>query len=173
MSDDSSPGPSSSKGSSPDKGPADNSSAPIRARRWQRSPSDSSRPDSSRPGRPRPYRLALRLVGIPAAAFAGVLLYQGLRAHFFLPECDSNSAKHTLADVLRQYRLEPTSYAPIKTVSSGKEQVVCNAVLPLPDGSNVAVDYTFYWQGSNASMRYSVTPHASSAAPATPTPPTR
>ena len=168
MSDDSSPGPSSSKGSSSDKEPADNSSAPIRARRWQRPPSD-----SSRPGRPRPYRLALRLVGIPAAAFAGVLLYQGLRAHFFLPECDSNSAKHTLADVLRQYRLAPTSYASIKTVSSSNEQVVCNAVLPLPDGGNVAVDYTFYWQGSNASMRYSVTPHASSAAPAAPTPPTR
>ena len=109
----------------------------------------------------------MRLIGIPAAAVAGVLLYQGLRAHLFLPECDSESAKHTLADVLKQYRLEPTRFEPIKTVSSSKEEVVCNAVLPLPDGGNVAVDYTFYWQGSTASMKYSVMPHAA------PTPPTR
>jgi hypothetical protein len=141
---------------------------PIRARPWKRPPSP--------PRRPRPYRFALRLIGIPAAAVAGVFLYQGLRSHLFLPECDSENAKHTLADVLRQYGLEPTSYAPIKTVSSGKDEVVCNAVLPLANGGNVAVDYTFYWQGSTASMRYSVTPHLSGAppaAPATPTPPTR
>jgi hypothetical protein len=135
------------------------SSQPIRARPWKRPPSD--------PVRPRPYRFAIRLIGIPAAAVAGVLLYQGLRAHFFLPECDSENAKHTLADVLKQYRLAPTSFEPIKTVSSSKEEVVCNAVLPLPDGGNVAIDYTFYWQGSSASMKYSVMPHAA------PTPPTR
>jgi hypothetical protein len=106
--------------------------------------------------RPRPYRFALRLIGIPAAAVAGVFLYAGLRSHFFLPECDSNSAKHTLADVLKQYKLEPTRYEPIKTVSSTKEEVVCNAVLPLPDGAAVTVDYKFYWEGSTASMKYSV-----------------
>jgi hypothetical protein len=167
MSDDSSSVPPSSDGSSPDKG-SPSGSAPIRARPWKRPPSD-----SSPPGRPRPYRLGLRLIGIPAAAIAGVFLYQGLRAHFFLPECDSEAAKHTLADVLKQYGLQPTSYAPIKTVSSGKEEIACNAVLPLPDGGKVAIDYTFYWQGSTAGMRYSVTPHVSPAAPATPSPPTR
>jgi hypothetical protein len=121
---------------------------PVRARRWSGS--------TSTPVRPRPYRFALRLIGIPAAAVAGVFLYAGLRSHFFLPECDSNSAKHTLADVLKQYKLEPTRYEPIKTVSSTKEEVVCNAVLPLPDGAAVTVDYKFYWEGSTASMKYSV-----------------
>jgi hypothetical protein len=42
-------------------------------------------------------------------------------------------------------------------VSSSKTQIVCNAVLPLPGGGNVQVDYTFYWQGSQANVRYSVT----------------
>jgi hypothetical protein len=28
--------------------------------------------------------------------------------------------------------------------------------LPLPDGGSVAVDYSFYWQGSQANMKYSV-----------------
>jgi hypothetical protein len=134
--------------------------APVRARRWSGSTSTQARP------RPRPYRLAIRLVGIPAAAIAGVLLYQGLRSHFFLPECDSSGAKHTLANVLQQYKLEPTRYEPIKTVSSSKDEIVCNAVLPLPDGGDVAVDYKFYWDGSTAAMKYSVTPHASPTAPA-------
>jgi hypothetical protein len=140
--------------------PSSKPAAPIRARPWKRPPSDPARP-------PRRYRLAVRLIGIPAAAVAGVLLYQGLRDRFFLPHCDSENAKHTLADVLAQYKLAPTSFEPIKTVSSSKDEVVCSAVLPLPDGGNVAVDYRFYWQGSTAQMKYSVTPHA--AAPAAPT----
>jgi hypothetical protein len=137
-------------------------STPIRARPWKRPPSDSVRP--------RPYRLAFRLIGIPAAAIAGVYLYHGVRAHLFLPECDSESAKHTLADVLKQYRFEPARYEPIKTVSSSKDEIVCNAVLPLSDGRTVAIDYTFYWQGSTASMKYAVTPPT---LPAAPVPPTR
>jgi hypothetical protein len=134
-------------------------SAPIRARPWKRPPSD--------PVRPRPYRFALRLIGIPAAAIAGVYLYHGLRAHLLLPECDSDVAKHTLANVLG---FEPKHYEPIKTISSSKDEVVCNAVLPLPDGRTVAVDYTFYWQGSTASMKFAVAPPTS---PATPVPPIR
>jgi hypothetical protein len=137
-------------------------STPIRARPWKRPPSE--------PARPRPYRFALRLIGIPAAAIAGVYLYQGVRAHLFLPECDSDTARHTLADVLKQYRFEPRRFEPIKTVSSSNDEIVCNAVLPLSDGRNIAIDYTFYWQGSTASMKYAVTPPA---LPATPVPPTR
>ena len=120
---------------------------PLRARRW-------SRPPSSQPMRP--YRLALRLIGIPAAAVAGVLIYSSLRDRLVLPECDSERAKHTLADVLKTLNMEPTRYEPIKTISSSKDQVVCNAVLPLPDGAQVAIDYTFYWQGGTANMKYSV-----------------
>ena len=123
-------------------------SVPIRARRWS-APSPSPSPV-------RPYRFALRLIGIPALAVAGVLIYSGLRDHFVLPECNSERAKHTLSDVLKELKLEPTRYQPIKTVSSSKEQVVCSAVLPLPDGSNVAVDYSFYWEGNKANMKYSI-----------------
>ena len=140
--------------------PSSKPAAPIRARPWKRPPSDPVRP-------PRRYRFALRLIGIPAAAVAGVFIYSGLRSHFFLPECGSDSAKHTLADVLKQYKLEPTRYEPITTVSSTNDEVVCKAVLPLPDGASVAVDYKFYWQGSTAQMKYSVTPRA--AAPVAPT----
>ena len=108
------------------------------------------------PPRAKSRRLALRLVAVPLIVIIAALLYHGLRDRFFLPECDSERAKQTLADVLKQLKLEPLRYEPITMISSSKTQVVCNATLPLPDGGGVAVDYSFYWQGSQANMKYSV-----------------
>ncbi|SRR5579885_2676374 len=101
-------------------------------------------------------RTVFRLIGIPILAVAGVLLYQGIRDRFFLPECDSQHARESLAQVLKQFNLEPLRYEPLRTVSTSKREVICSAVLPLPDGSNVSVDYTFVWQGDKVNMRYSV-----------------
>jgi hypothetical protein len=88
----------------------------------------------------RPNRLAFRLIGIPVLAVAGVLLYSGLRDYFILPECDSARAKNTLADIFKQLKFEPQSLEPIKTISASKDQVVCNAALPLADGATLNVD---------------------------------
>ena len=120
--------------------------APRRTSRWS--------PPRTSPNNP--YRLVFRLIGIPIIAVAAVILYRGLRAHLVLPECDSDTAKQTLSQVLKEMKLEPTRYSPITTVSSSKDKVVCNAVMPLPDGGNVVADYTFYWQGDKANMRYSI-----------------
>ncbi|HYA07193.1 MAG TPA: hypothetical protein VEF90_14995 [Xanthobacteraceae bacterium] len=112
--------------------------------------------------------MTLRLIGIPVLAVAGVLIYRGLHDRFFLPECDSERAKSTLADVFKQLKIEPLRYAPIKTVSVSKAQVVCNALLPLADGSNLNVDYSFFWQGSTAQMKYSISrrePQSSTLSP--------
>ena len=98
----------------------------------------------------------LRLLGIPILAVAGVFIYSGIRDRLALPECDSDRAKKSLAEVLKELNYAPTKYQPITTVSATKDQVVCSAVLPLPDGSSVAVDFTFYWQGDKANMKYSV-----------------
>jgi hypothetical protein len=116
----------------------------------------------SSPGRPN--RLIFRLIGIPVLAVAAVLIYRGLHDRFVLPECDSKRAKDTLADVLKQLNVEPLRYQPIKTLSSSRDEVVCNALLPLPDGANVNVDYRFSWQGDSAQMKYSISrkePHSS------------
>jgi len=120
--------------------------SPIRARRGS--------PSSSSPVRP--YRLALRLIGIPVLAVAGVLIYRGLHDRLVLPECDSGRAKDTLADILKQLKYQPLRYEPIKTISSSKDKVVCNALLPLADGANLNIDYSFFWQGNNAEMKYSI-----------------
>ena len=97
-----------------------------------------------------------RLIGIPALAFAGVLIYRGVQERFTLPECDSSRAKQTLSDVLDQLKVEPLRDEPIKTVSSSKQQVACNVVLPLSDGGSLNIDYNFFWQGNTADMRYSI-----------------
>jgi hypothetical protein len=122
------------------------------------------RPASGRTGEPSPQlparagrsRWAVRLIAIPLIGIIAALLYRGLQDHFFLPACDSDRATRTLADVLKELKLEPSRYAPITTVSSSKTQVVCNATLPLPDGGNVVIDYSFYWQGSRVNIKYSV-----------------
>jgi hypothetical protein len=120
---------------------ANDNPPPLRARRWTPPPGTGKRSSPFRSN-----RFMLRLIGIPAVLVAGVFIYSGLRDRFVLPECDSDRAKKTLGEVLKQ----------LKTVSSTKNDVVCSAVLPLTDGSAVAVDYRFYWQGNDADMKYSV-----------------
>ena len=52
--------------------------------------------------------------------------------------------------------LYPLRFEPIKTISTSKAEVVCNALLPLADGASVNIDYRFFWQGSTANMKYSI-----------------
>src|ERR1700739_2849216 len=130
---------------SEDKNPP-NAPTPRRVSRWPPPPGS----------RNNPYRFVFRLVGIPLIAVAAVLLYRGLHARFFLPECDSDTAKQTLAQGLEELKLEPTQYAPIKTVSTSKTEVVCNAVMPLPGGGDVGAECSLYWQGSKAKRGYTV-----------------
>jgi hypothetical protein len=129
--------------------PEDNASQPPS----RPSPRYNRGADSARSKYVRP---ALRLGAVAVVALVAALLYRGLHDRFFLPECDSDRAKRTLSDILGQLKLEPSRYEPLTTVSSSKTQVVCNAVLPLTDGGKAVIDYTFYWQGSQANMKYSV-----------------
>jgi hypothetical protein len=128
----------------------------LRARRWTPPPSVAGRSSPRKS-----YRFVLRLLGIPVLAVAGVFIYSGIRDRLALPECDSDRAKKSLAEVLKELNYAPTKYEPVTTVSATKDQVVCNAVLPLPDGSSVAADFTFYWQGDKANMKYTVARKAS------------
>ena len=117
----------------------------------------SSIPSAQLPAGATRSRSAARLIAIPLIGVVVALLYYGLHDRFFLPECGSDRAKRTLGDILKQLKLAPSRYEPVTTVSSSKTQVVCKATLPLPDGGNVAIDYSFYWQGNQANIRYSVT----------------
>jgi hypothetical protein len=120
---------------------------PLRSTRWSRAPGPP--PNSSN-------RMLFRLIAIPALAFAGVLIYRGLQERFTLPECDSSRAKSTLADLLNQLKVGPLHDEQIKTISASKQQIVCDLVLPLPEGGTLNIDYTFFWQGNTADMRYSI-----------------
>jgi len=131
---------------------ADESPPPLRARRWTPPPAAKDGP----PQRFRSYRFMLRLIVIPVVAVAGVFIYRGLRDRLELPTCDSDRAKHTLSDVLKQLKLEPAKFEPLKTISSSKYETICKAMLPLPEGGFVSIDYQFYWQGDNANMKYTI-----------------
>jgi hypothetical protein len=135
---------------------ANDNPPPLRARRWTPPPGIDGRSSPRKS-----YRFVLRLLGIPIVAVIGVFIYSGIRNRIVLPECDSDRARKSLAEVLQQFKYQPTIYAPIRTVSTTKDQVVCSAVLPLTDGGYVAVDFTFYWEGDTASMKYSVARRAS------------
>ena len=82
--------------------------------------------------------------------------YGGLRDYLELPRCDSDHAKEWLSQALQPFNFGPLHYESIKTVSNSKQEVVCNAVLALQNGSSIAVDYSFYWNGSKVNMKYSV-----------------
>ena len=119
---------------------------PIRASRWKTTPAQ----------RATSNRLLFRLIAIPALAFAGVLIYRAVQERFALPACDSTRAKSTLANVLDQLRAGPVGDEEIKTLSTDKTKVVCNALLPQLDGGTLNLDYNFFWQGSNVEMRYAI-----------------
>jgi hypothetical protein len=113
-------------------------------------------------------RLIFRLLALPLLAGAAFLLFNGLRDYVELPQCDSSHAKEWLGQALAPFKFDTTGYQSIKTISSSKQEVVCNAVLALPNGSNMAVDYSFYWSGSKVNMRYSVPLTGSGSPPPAP-----
>lgn len=100
--------------------------------------------------------MLLRLIALPVLAVAGVLIYRGVQDRLVLPACDSSRAKDTLAGVLKGVEAEPLPFEPIKTISTSDKEVVCNALLPLKDGASLDIDYRFFWQGSTAQMKYSI-----------------
>ena len=114
-------------------------------------------------------RLIFRLLALPILAGAVFLLFNGLRDYLELPQCDSDHAKDWLSQALQPFNFGPPRYETIKTISSTKQEIVCNAVVVLPNGSNIAVDYSFYWSGSKVNMRYSV-PLTGSGSPPPPAP---
>src|ERR1700683_1175052 len=94
-------------------------SAPAPSRRG----SSASSPASKR------RRWIVRLVALPVLAAAAFLLFDGLRDYVELPKCDSDHAKGWLGQALQPFKFGPPHYESIKTVSSSKQDVVCNAVL--------------------------------------------
>jgi hypothetical protein len=100
--------------------------------------------------------MLFRLIGIPALAFAGVLIYRGVQERFTLPACDSSRAKSTLNELLGQLKAGPLQEDAIKAISTNKQQVVCSVVVQQSGGVAFNIEYTFFWQGNSAEMRYSI-----------------
>jgi len=130
--------------------------ATLRASRWSAPPSPSANSN----------RQLFRLIVIPALAFAGVLIYRGIHERLTLPECDSSRAKSTLDSVLKELKVDPLRDEPLTTVSNGKDKIECTVLLPLSDGGALNIDYSFFWQGSTAQMKYSISRQSTQNVPA-------
>jgi len=84
----------------------------------------------------------------------------GKIASFFdtsLPACDSKRAKDTLSNVFQEKGLKPTSYSEVKTLSSTKDLVECQATLPVNDKEMLTVKYKFISVDSKSQIQYSIT----------------
>jgi hypothetical protein len=112
--------------------------------------------------------MLFRLIGLPALAFAGVLIYRGVQDRFTLPACDSSRAKSTLNELLDHLKAGPLQEDAIKTVSTSKQQVVCSVVVQQSGGGAFNIEYTFFWQGNSAEMRYAISLKPAQNPPATP-----
>ena len=107
--------------------------------------------------------------GVPPArhsglAVAAVLIFSGMRERFDLPECDSDRAKQTLSEVLKQFKIEPVRYEPIKTVSSTRTKSSATRFCHCRTALR-SLGYSFSWQGNKATMKYSVRRAAAPPAP--------
>lgn len=70
-----------------------------------------------------------------------------------MPGCDSRKAKDVLSDIFKQNNVEATGYDEIKTLTSGKDEVTCSAILSLKDGSKLDLDYKLAREGSDIMLR--------------------
>jgi hypothetical protein len=102
------------------------------------------------------YGWAVAAAGLVILIAGAVQVYNAVRENFVLPECDSQRAKDTLSNVFKEHKFEPLRYEAIKTVLTNDDEVVCNAILPLSDGVNLVADYTFFWDGNSAKIKYSL-----------------
>lgn len=102
---------------------------------------------------PQSWKMRLFWAVISVIVIGGAVLRSGL-FESDLPECDSSRAKDTLSNIFKEKNLNPKSYKQIKTISSGKDLVICQATLPLSDTELLTINYKFVSSASGAQIQY-------------------
>ena len=69
-----------------------------------------------------------------------------------IPGCDSTAAKDALSDILKKTNVDATRYDEIKTLTTLKDMVTCNAMLTLRNDSNLVIDYRIYQEGGSMKL---------------------
>jgi hypothetical protein len=62
-----------------------------------------------------------------------------------LPGCDSDGVKSGLSDIFKQANLEFSRYIQIKTMTTTKEEITCNATLAKSAGGTGDFDYRVFF----------------------------
>ena len=63
-----------------------------------------------------------------------------------LPACDSQGAKDGLSNIFKQAKIDFSRYISIKTLTSTKEEITCNAVLAKSAGGTADIDYRLFFE---------------------------
>jgi hypothetical protein len=70
-----------------------------------------------------------------------------------LPGCDSDGAKSGLSDIFKTAKLEFSRYIEIKTLTTTKEEITCNATLEKTAGGNAEFDYRIFFDGKDPKVQ--------------------
>lgn len=111
---------------------------------------------AAKPPRSKFFRWTMGIIGAVVVVIGAAQVYSAIQSFFTLPACDSQRAKDSLSGAFKEHKFEPLRYETIQTISTSPDEVVCNAVLPLPDGVNLVADYTFFWQDKSARIKYTL-----------------
>lgn len=101
-------------------------------------------PAAEQPGR---STLSRRVqIGVATAIMLvfGIILISRLITWNDLPGCDSTRAKDTLSSIFKERNVNASRYDEIKTLTTGKDEITCNATLTLRDDSKLMIDYKLY-----------------------------
>jgi hypothetical protein len=93
------------------------------------------------------------LVAIALLVIAALIAAANYITRNDLPKCDSRNAKDSLSDIFQAKNIDAKRYNEIKTVSTTKEEVLCNATLTLQDDSVLEIDYRFFFEGGTKKVQ--------------------
>jgi hypothetical protein len=136
-----------------DRGPPIAPSAPPPPAAPSAAPTPPIPPTETPPARSPAMRWTQIVVGIALLVVFAVIVVGKYITRNDLPACDSTDAKDSLSDIFKAKNVDAKRYNEIKTVSTTKEEVLCNASLTLQDDSVLEIDYRFFFEGDTKKVQ--------------------
>jgi hypothetical protein len=118
----------------------------------QTSPAPQPAPAASPAGRGTLMRWIQIGVGCAVVAVLAVIAIARFATRDDLPGCGSTQAKDTLSDIFKKNNVNASRYDEIKTLTTGNDEITCNAALTLRDDSKLVIDYRLYREGDGMKL---------------------
>lgn len=63
-----------------------------------------------------------------------------------LPDCSSSETKDALSNIFKKANADLSRYIDIKTLTTAKDNITCNAILAKSAGGTLDIDYRIYFE---------------------------